>query len=332
MLGFAPTIGRRVSAGWLRRNAVSRQTAKSKRLCWVGVRGQNALIFQKYRSGCLVDGEAQKKDDISLEFEREKWDAELRLREREIALKEREANRSPWWNPLIIAIYAATIAALGNAAVAWVSGIEQRGIENQKAEAARIVEVIKTNNVDKAAKNLQFLIDSGLISDPVLREKLVAFLQTRKPGQGPELPAPFPSPEVPSQGGGFVCLVERYVDAEQLARTVESVLSGSPLNMKVNLEAKDGSFRIMANSLGPSQILPGYYTMADVIVVVNNSKNSTIADGVFVLNISRQATTDISEFQSPNKDEKQRWSTAVVSRVRDHLLLTSQTSVTCEVQ
>jgi hypothetical protein len=34
-----------------------------------------------------------------------------------------------------------------------------------KAEAARILEVIRTDNPDKAATNLKFLVDAGLISD-----------------------------------------------------------------------------------------------------------------------------------------------------------------------
>ena len=43
---------------------------------------------------------------------------------------------------------------------------QARGIEETKAEAARIFEVIKTGNPDQAAKNLKFLVDVGLISDP----------------------------------------------------------------------------------------------------------------------------------------------------------------------
>ena len=38
-------------------------------------------------------------------------------------------------------------------------------MEETKAEAARILEVIKTGDADKAAANLKFLADMGLISD-----------------------------------------------------------------------------------------------------------------------------------------------------------------------
>ena len=49
---------------------------------------------------------------------------------------------------------------------------QARILEESKAEAARILEVIKTgNNSDKAAVNLKFLVDAGLISDPDRREK-----------------------------------------------------------------------------------------------------------------------------------------------------------------
>jgi hypothetical protein len=123
------------------------------------------------------------------EFDREKWQTDVRLREREIAVKEseqkikdrevqakiEEQNRSRWTNPLVLAVMAAALAAAGNAAVALINGILQRSIEEERAsfqnvsatkkaeedrqieeikgESARILEVIKTNNPDMAAAN-----------------------------------------------------------------------------------------------------------------------------------------------------------------------------------
>jgi len=66
---------------------------------------------------------------------------------------------------------------------------QSRVLEEGKAEAARILEVIKTgNDPEKAAENLKFLVDTGLISDAGRRKNIQAFLDSRKPGQGPSLP------------------------------------------------------------------------------------------------------------------------------------------------
>lgn len=136
--------------------------------------------------------------------QREKWDTEVAFRERELALqereqvtreselqlKEREHRRAAWRNPLFIAILAAAIAAAGNAVVTMVNGTLQRKIEDQKSEQARILEMIKTGDPDKAAENLQFLLDAGLITNPERAEKLRVFLAEREPGSGPTLATP----------------------------------------------------------------------------------------------------------------------------------------------
>lgn len=148
-------------------------------------------------------------------FEREKWLADLELRKRELILKEREQqNRdaelelkkreqrtSAWRSPLTVAIFAAAAAAAGNAVVAVVNGSLQRALEDKKrsaeivlerskAESSRILEMIKTGDPERAASNLEFLLQSGLISDPVLSSKVETFLKQRKPGTGPSLPSP----------------------------------------------------------------------------------------------------------------------------------------------
>jgi hypothetical protein len=140
-------------------------------------------------------------EQTPLEFEREKWLAEYEFRKREVAIKERDDSRSRWSSPLVLAVLAAATAALGNAAAIWLNGIEQRNLETtktaqarileeSKAEAARILEVIKTgNNSDKAAVNLKFLLDAGLISDPDRRKNIEKFLVNRATGEGPALPS-----------------------------------------------------------------------------------------------------------------------------------------------
>jgi hypothetical protein len=168
----------------------------------------------------------------SMVGEREKWLAESAFRERELALKEREharldaelqlkrdeARRSRWSSPLVIAILGAVAAAVGNAAVSWQNGRAQReledarakvtqstqetnnknqlDIESFKAESARLFEVVKTSDPDKAADNLKFLVDVGLISNDKVKIGLISYLQHRKEGQGFALPAAVPVPKV----------------------------------------------------------------------------------------------------------------------------------------
>lgn len=147
-----------------------------------------------------------------LALDREKWQTEDAIRREALALKRTELNRSRWVNPLVIAIFAAAVAALGNAGVTLVSSDRQiklerekaqithdlnseqsstsLNLEKSKAEAARILEVVKTNDPDKAAENLKFLVDTGLIADPNVRQQLQTYLDKRKPGEGVVLPTP----------------------------------------------------------------------------------------------------------------------------------------------
>src|ERR1700745_2044902 len=110
-----------------------------------------------------------------LAFEREKWQAEeswrrdeLELKRDELGLKRSELNRPQWFNPLVIAILAATVATFANFLVPLVCSHEQsrlnsdqaaetRRLEQANAEAARILEVLKTNDPDRAAVTFQFL-------------------------------------------------------------------------------------------------------------------------------------------------------------------------------
>ncbi len=149
--------------------------------------------------------------DAALQLEREKFEANRRFKERELVhqreelqlkqaghrLSVEEVRRSGWRNPLVVAILAATVAAVGNGVVAVVNGSLQRTIEAQRAESERILEMIKTEgDSDKAAENLSFLLDAGLVHDPALAASLKSFLDQREPGTGPTLPGPRSSPSL----------------------------------------------------------------------------------------------------------------------------------------
>jgi hypothetical protein len=138
--------------------------------------------------------------ETALAWEQQKWREEYQLRSRELDLKEKEQQRSTLSSPLVIAIIAATLAALGNAVVAGINGRLQRQIEQTRAtetlrleesrsEAGRILEMIKTGEPDKAAGNLKFLVETGLIANADRAAQIRRYLSMREPGTGPFLPA-----------------------------------------------------------------------------------------------------------------------------------------------
>lgn len=134
--------------------------------------------------------------------DRERWESDCRFRERELQRSEAETEikrkevelrgvelgRSRYANPVFIAVVAAAIAAAGNAYVAFTNGQSQRDLEDRKSEQARIQEMIKTGDPDTAAKNLQFLLDAGLLRDPDTVAALKKYLAARAPGSGAALP------------------------------------------------------------------------------------------------------------------------------------------------
>ena len=136
-------------------------------------------------------------------LETERWQFERVARERELALKERDQaikeselelkrsdqNAARWRNPLVVGVFATAVAAAGNAFISYTNANAQRELEGQKAEQARILEMIKTGEPDKAAENLRFLVDAGLVTDAPLRKRVTDYLTNRKPGSGPSLPA-----------------------------------------------------------------------------------------------------------------------------------------------
>jgi hypothetical protein len=138
-------------------------------------------------------------------------DRELIVKEAELALKREESNRSRWSSPLVVAVSVAAAGVVGNAGVAWWNSRGQEQLEKERAEGARILEVIKTNDPDRAADNLKFLLNAGLIADPKTRTSLSAYLQDRKPGTGPSLPA---------TGSGPTPTVETDPQFKQIQETV----------------------------------------------------------------------------------------------------------------
>ncbi|MBM0105812.1 hypothetical protein JM946_13810 [Steroidobacter sp. S1-65] len=102
-------------------------------------------------------------------LDREKWHVEQSFREREFAVKEREISIRRAEIKLKSKELARGLeesarrsnhgcgdCRSGNAVISILNGRNQRSLEAQKAEQARILEMIKTGSADKAAGNRSF--------------------------------------------------------------------------------------------------------------------------------------------------------------------------------
>lgn len=195
---------------------------------------------------------------LDVSFEREKWRAEHRLREKELDLKAREleirvdeSNRARWTNPLVLAIAGAALAALGNVVATYYTGVEQRTTESlkhraeqererERAEAQLILEVIKTANPDKAAENLNFLVKTSLINDVNRRAAISTYVESRPAGTGVSLPIPstFSAARGPDINH-VTCKIENYEDMKAIADAIESIHRHPRWRSKTNWRSTD---------------------------------------------------------------------------------------------
>jgi thioredoxin len=111
--------------------------------------------------------------------ERERFDLESRRamderlqRELELELRREEVKRHSV-TPLVAAVVAGVVALAGNAVVAIIQGQANRDLERRKLEAQLISKAVDVNDHDAAARNLAFLISTGLVED---REGRIASL------------------------------------------------------------------------------------------------------------------------------------------------------------
>jgi len=206
----------------------------------------------------------------AIAWEQQKWRDEYQLKTRELDLKQKEQQRSNWSSPLVVAILAAAVAGLSNAFVATINGQLQRQIEQSKAaeslrieesrsEAGRILEMIKTGEPDKAAGNLKFLIDTGLISNEQRVAQIQRYLSTRQPGTGPFLPA--------ADGRGRYTFQESKGLTKPVAETLEKSLNDFIAyldRLGLKREAEKVSIKVVK---GNDALYPYYQTDEKVIVI-----------------------------------------------------------------
>jgi hypothetical protein len=148
-----------------------------------------------------VDSSAGQQDQSTKTFEQQKWEDEVRLRQREIEIREREAahaakTQSRWWtNPLALAVLGATFAGLTSIGVAWKNGYDQLALEDKKffeqgvadhrkAESDRILEALKTHDPDQAKANLQLLVVTHLVRDYEIEAGVNDYIFKRPGGGG----------------------------------------------------------------------------------------------------------------------------------------------------
>jgi len=176
-----------------------------------------------------------------IEFEREKWHAEIEF-------KKAEAKLSRWTNPIVLAILGATVTGLVTVGSNSLNNRYQLDLEDKraratfrleedKAEATRILEAIK-GNTEKAGDNLYFLIQSGLVAEEPLATKLRQFLSDRKFGTGPSLPSTTENTQ-PT----FMVVIASYKDQVSANKAAE----------KANKFFRDKNVDLQAEALPPPE-------------------------------------------------------------------------------
>jgi len=97
------------------------------------------------------------------DFEREKWRAEMALRERELALKEREG--SLFKSPIVVSAIAVFVGLLSNAISDWITKDRRLAEETRQREASLLVKAFEHNDPNVVMAKLNLLNLTGMISD-----------------------------------------------------------------------------------------------------------------------------------------------------------------------
>jgi hypothetical protein len=96
--------------------------------------------------------------------------------------------RSVIRSPVVTVGVFAALATLVGTVLTYMSAISQRETDRQKLEVETILEMIKTSSPDKAADNLKFAIDAGIIQSNA--PNIQTYLKNRPRFPGAALPPP----------------------------------------------------------------------------------------------------------------------------------------------
>src|SRR5262245_42292432 len=116
--------------------------------------------------------------ELELAHRKAVQEQELQLRKDELDLKQTEARRSRWFNPLVIAVFTATAAAFGNAGVAWLNGCQQRALEKDRADLSRAAEEAKSR-ATLALERDKFQAQQAIERQRLQQQLLLNATQTR---------------------------------------------------------------------------------------------------------------------------------------------------------
>jgi uncharacterized protein (TIGR02594 family) len=117
--------------------------------------------------------------------------ADYLLRAREINLKTAEAKK--WINPIFVTVAAGLLTIGGNALLQTFNAAEQRESDAIKHQQSLFVEAFKAPTPEAALRNLQFLLDTGILDKKRYQGLQAHIDKARIEGSGPIISAP-PAP------------------------------------------------------------------------------------------------------------------------------------------
>lgn len=120
------------------------------------------------------------------DWAKHKFEVETQLKQRELQLaadRLRVENR----RNILISALVPIVVALMTGVPTYLNSLNQQALQKAAFEAQLITDSVRTGNPDQAAQNLEFLVQSGLLSGETAT-RVAAYLQTRQPGTGRALP------------------------------------------------------------------------------------------------------------------------------------------------
>jgi len=196
------------------------------------------------------------------DFERAKWRAEMDLKERELALKEREG--SLFKSPIVVSAIAVFVGLLSNAISDWITKDRRLAEETRQREAALLVKAFEHNDPNVVMAKLSLLNLTGMISDTnEVARRLVGQEYTEVENRIKSLPSE-------SLRQYQAALIQKAVEADD----VDKVLRKLKLLDEANL-IPDYDFRKVYAALSTVAALPAAHVASTAVVAPVSPAAST---------------------------------------------------------